>query len=129
MVTTGGNMYFHISKFYGPSKSRRDTIFAGAFGEFGYWFVDSTGFGLQYKSLISMDPLLDFEQDELWNIVVANNEVYGQSFGRVFKNIGISSKPFIPLIPSATSITLQVPSLFKLTIEVYSSWPMTPSAR
>ncbi len=65
-------------------KVHHDTIYAGAFGEFGYWFLDTNEGSLKYNSLTAGDTSLGIEQEEIWNIIEHNGKIYCQSFGNIF---------------------------------------------
>lgn len=58
-------------------------IYAGGFGEFGYWENNSQGF-LIYHSLISKVKQKSFLNEEIWKIYVDDNRVIFQSFGCLY---------------------------------------------
>lgn len=61
----------------------QDKIYAGSFGEFGYWKYSSTG-QLSYHSLINLVPKKDQPKDEIWKIFVDGRKVIFQSFSAIF---------------------------------------------
>jgi len=62
---------------------QKDKIYAGGFGEFGYWKYGSTG-QLTYHSLIGLVPKQDQPKDEIWKIYVDGGKVIFQSFASIF---------------------------------------------
>ena len=58
-------------------------IYAGGFGEFGYWENNSQGF-LEYNSLISLAAKSYLPNEEIWKIYVDGDRVIFQSFGAIF---------------------------------------------
>jgi DNA-binding CsgD family transcriptional regulator len=58
-------------------------IYAGGFGEFGYWENNKQGF-LKYNSLISLVPKTYVPNEEIWKIYVDGDRVIFQSFGAIF---------------------------------------------
>jgi len=58
-------------------------IYAGGFGEFGYWENNSQGF-LKYNSLISLAAKSYLPNEEIWKIYVDGDRVIFQSFGAIF---------------------------------------------
>src|ERR1700749_315829 len=58
-------------------------IYAGGFGEFGYWENNKQGF-LTYHSLISKVKQKNFLNEEIWKIYVDDNRVIFQSFGCLY---------------------------------------------
>lgn len=70
-------------------------IYAGGFGEFGYWENDKRGF-LRYNSLIPLVRNTYTPNEEIWKIYVDKDKVIFQSFGAIF----IYSKGKIKVINS-----------------------------
>ncbi|MVN23245.1 triple tyrosine motif-containing protein [Mucilaginibacter arboris] len=62
---------------------RKDRIYAGGFGEFGYWKYSNTGL-LTYHSLIGLVPTQYQPKDEIWKIYVDGSKVIFQSFASIF---------------------------------------------
>lgn len=58
-------------------------IYAGGFGEFGYWDDNKKG-SLTYHSLISKIPKKYLPNEEIWKIYVDDNRVIFQSFGSIY---------------------------------------------
>jgi ligand-binding sensor domain-containing protein len=58
-------------------------IYAGAFGEFGYWQNNKQGF-LTYHSLIPQVPKKYVPNEEIWKIYVDGDRVIFQSFGTIY---------------------------------------------
>ncbi len=58
-------------------------IYAGGFGEFGYWQKDKQGF-LKYNSLIPLVRKTYLPNEEIWKIYVDGDRVIFQSFGAIF---------------------------------------------
>lgn len=58
-------------------------IYAGGFGEFGYWQKDERGF-LKYHSLVALASKTYLPNEEIWKIYVDGNRVIFQSFGAIF---------------------------------------------
>ena len=58
-------------------------IYAGGFGEFGYWENNSKGF-LIYHSLIPRVPKKYVPTEEIWKIYVDGDRVLFQSFGSIY---------------------------------------------
>jgi DNA-binding CsgD family transcriptional regulator len=58
-------------------------IYAGGFGEFGYWQNDKKGF-LRYNSLIPLVRKTYLPNEEIWKIYVDGDRVIFQSFGAIF---------------------------------------------
>jgi ligand-binding sensor domain-containing protein/DNA-binding CsgD family transcriptional regulator len=61
----------------------RGKVYAGGFGEFGYWQNDEKGF-LKYNSLVKLVPKGQLPNEEIWKIYVDGDRVIFQSFGRIF---------------------------------------------
>lgn len=61
----------------------RGKIYAGGFGEFGYWENDQHGF-LKYHSLIALVRKTYLPNEEIWKIYVDGDKVIFQSFGAIF---------------------------------------------
>jgi DNA-binding CsgD family transcriptional regulator len=58
-------------------------IYAGGFGEFGYWEDNKAGF-LKYHSLIGLVGARQLLNEEIWKIYVDGKRVIFQSFGSIF---------------------------------------------
>lgn len=58
-------------------------VYAGGFGEFGYWSFNSQG-KFVYKSLTGLVPKQHRLKDEIWKIHVSGSKVYFQSFASIF---------------------------------------------
>ena len=58
-------------------------VYAGGFGEFGYWENDKQGF-LKYHSLINLVPKASRPNEEIWKIYVDGDKVIFHSFGSIF---------------------------------------------
>lgn len=59
-------------------------IYAGGYGEFGYWQEDGKG-QLQYHSISIKSEIESIPTEEIWHIVQQDSLVFFQSFGTVFK--------------------------------------------
>ncbi|WP_276497376.1 triple tyrosine motif-containing protein [Pontibacter litorisediminis] len=59
-------------------------IYAGGFGEMGYWEHDKQG-RFRYTSLVSLLPKEHGLHDEVWKIYVDDGSVYFQSFASIFR--------------------------------------------
>ncbi|MGZ3754674.1 MAG: ligand-binding sensor domain-containing protein [Mucilaginibacter sp.] len=58
-------------------------IYAGAFGEFGFWETNSKGM-LTYHSLVQLVPKKYIPNEEIWKIYVDGERVLFQSFGSIY---------------------------------------------
>ncbi len=59
-------------------------IYAGGFGEFGYWQNNAEG-QFQYHSLVSLIPKKDQPlNEEIWKIYIDDHQIIFQSFGTIF---------------------------------------------
>ncbi len=58
-------------------------VYAGGFGEFGYWENNKQGF-LKYHSLVNLVPKGTIPNEEIWKICIDGNRVLFQSFGAIF---------------------------------------------
>jgi hypothetical protein len=58
-------------------------IYAGGFGEFGYWETSKKGF-LKYHSLTGLAPKSNIPNEEIWKIYVDKDKVIFQSFGSIY---------------------------------------------
>ncbi|WP_069659280.1 ligand-binding sensor domain-containing protein [Arcticibacter eurypsychrophilus] len=78
----------------------KDRIYAGAFGEFGYWSYNKSG-KLVYNSLTPLVPSKSIPKDEIWKIYVDGQRVIFQSFASIFIyekgkiSVVKASKPFL----------------------------------
>jgi len=61
-----------------------DKIFTGSYEEFGYWQWDEFG-DLKYNSLKTLVEGDQIKDQEIWKIKSIGDEVFFQSFGRLFK--------------------------------------------
>jgi hypothetical protein len=62
---------------------QNDRIYTGSYEEFGYWESGGDG-SLTYHSLSDKLKNYQFNNDEIWRIIILNNKVYFQSFGSYF---------------------------------------------
>ncbi|MGV3538709.1 MAG: hypothetical protein ACO1OQ_02800, partial [Rufibacter sp.] len=62
---------------------KRNRIYAGGFGEFGYWAYNHSG-RFVYTSLTSLIPKNNALKDEVWKIYVEENRVIFQSFSAIY---------------------------------------------
>jgi len=60
-----------------------DTIYTGSYHEFGYWLKDEKN-RLNYTSLSSSIAPANFDNDEIWKIINFNNDIFFQSFGKLY---------------------------------------------
>jgi DNA-binding CsgD family transcriptional regulator len=58
-------------------------IYAGGFGEFGYWENNKQGF-LKYNSLVNLVPKANLPNEEIWKIYVDADRVIFHSFGSIY---------------------------------------------
>jgi ligand-binding sensor domain-containing protein/DNA-binding CsgD family transcriptional regulator len=58
-------------------------VYAGGFGEFGYWESNNKGF-FKYNSLVHLVPKGSLPNEEIWKIYVDGDRVIFQSFGSIF---------------------------------------------
>ncbi|WP_184548462.1 ligand-binding sensor domain-containing protein [Mucilaginibacter sp. FT3.2] len=66
------------------SADGRGKIYAGAYGEFGYWANDKKGF-LKYNSLVNLVPAKYKPiNEEIWKIYIDGDRVIFESFGSVY---------------------------------------------
>lgn len=61
-----------------------DKVYTGSYEEFGYWQWDSYG-NLTYTSLKSSVAPNQIKDQEIWKIKSIGNQVFFQSFGRLFR--------------------------------------------
>ncbi len=59
-------------------------VYAGGFGEMGYWSHDEEGL-FRYTSLVGLVPPQHRPADEIWKIYVDGDNVYFQSFTSIFR--------------------------------------------
>ena len=64
---------------------KEDTIFAGGYGEFGYWSQHPQNHKLLYQSITAKDTSFDSDREEVWHTLQYAGDVYCQSFGKIFK--------------------------------------------
>ncbi|WP_428330501.1 ligand-binding sensor domain-containing protein [Mucilaginibacter sp.] len=96
-------------------------IYAGGFGEFGYWENNKAGF-LKYNSLIHLIPKGYLPNEEIWKIYVDGDRVIFQSFGSIFIyskgkiNIVKAPNPFLFLFKTGSRYLVEEVSqgLFEL---------------
>ncbi|MBK0381256.1 ligand-binding sensor domain-containing protein [Mucilaginibacter segetis] len=80
-------------------------IYAGSFGEFGYWENNKLGF-LKYHSLTNLVKAKNLLNEEIWKIIVDDDKIIFQSFGSIFIyskgkiTVVRASKPFLFLLKS-----------------------------
>ena len=81
------------------------TVYVGGYGEFGTWSLGPDG-TMAYSSLSHLLPEGSLQNEEIWNIIVTEQDVYFQSFGKIFKySPGQSvAKPIKP--PTSNGIML-----------------------
>ncbi|MDB5133195.1 MAG: hypothetical protein JWR02_2944 [Mucilaginibacter sp.] len=58
-------------------------VYAGGFGEFGYWENNDKGF-FKYNSLVHLVPKGSLPNEEIWKIYVDGDRIIFQSFGSIF---------------------------------------------
>ncbi len=96
-------------------------IYAGGFGEFGYWSYNARGH-FTYKSLTGLIPSKYALKDEIWKIYADGNKVVFQSFASIFIyengkiNIVKAEQPFFFLFKARNRFFVEVISkgLFEL---------------
>ncbi|MDP9048691.1 MAG: transcriptional regulator [Bacteroidota bacterium] len=82
-------------------------VYAGGFGEFGYWETNNKGF-LKYNSLVHLVPKGSLPNEEIWKIYVDGDRVIFQSFGSIFIysngriNIITAHNPFLFLFKTGS---------------------------
>ncbi len=75
------------TKFGSPSTTT-DRIYAGGFGEFGFWERTAIG-NLKYTSLSKPYHFQSLKTEEIWHILKAENGIYFQSFSKIFHYDGL----------------------------------------
>lgn len=65
------------------ASDRKGKIYAGGFGEFGYWENNKRGF-LTYHSLVPLVPKKYIPNEEIWKIYVDGSRVIFQTFGSIY---------------------------------------------
>ncbi len=78
---------------------QKDKIYTGSFEEFGYWKRDEKGL-LKYTSITQKNKKITFDQ-EYWQIVAFNNQLFFRSFTKFYK----VTDEIIEQIPVFGSIT------------------------
>jgi len=73
----------HIIRSVATDPSAPDRIYAGTYEDFGYWEKDPYG-SLHYQSLKYLVEDFDFNNQEIWKILVQGDSVWFQSFTVVF---------------------------------------------
>lgn len=73
----------------------QNRIYAGSYGEFGFWEPDHNGH-LTYTSLTRLIDREVTASEEIWNIVKTNQAIYFHSFGVVFKYDGKKLTRIVP---------------------------------
>ena len=63
---------------------QQGNIYVGGYGEFGKWSLGPEG-TLVFSSLNHLLPEGALQNEEIWNIVVTERDIYFQSFGKIFK--------------------------------------------
>lgn len=81
------------------ASDEKGRVYAGAFGEFGYWAYNTDG-RFVYTSLIKLLPKNFILKDEIWKIFVDGDRVIFQSFGAIF----ILEKGKVIIVESKTPI-------------------------
>ena len=82
-------------------------VYAGGFGEFGYWENNPMGF-LKYHSLSTLVPKSNISNEEIWKIYVDGDQVIFQSFGSIYSyskgkiSIVRAPKPFLFLFKTGS---------------------------
>lgn len=59
-------------------------IYVGGYGEFGKWSLGPDGI-MGYTSLSHLLPEGSLQNEEIWNIIITEQDIYFQSFGKIFK--------------------------------------------
>ena len=62
-------------------------LYTGGFREFGYWERDEAGI-LHYTSLSDRITSVAFKDEDIWRICSIGNEIYFQSFSRIYRYNG-----------------------------------------
>lgn len=62
-------------------------IYTGGFREFGYWERNDKG-ELHYTSLSDLITAVTFKDEDIWRICIMGDEVYFQSFSRIYRYDG-----------------------------------------
>ncbi|WP_197464090.1 triple tyrosine motif-containing protein [Rufibacter sp. DG15C] len=65
------------------ANASEDKVYAGGFGEFGYWHYNDKG-RFVYRSLINLIPKEHGLKDEIWKIHVEKDRVLFQSFSGIY---------------------------------------------
>ena len=68
--------------------SREGRIYTGGFREFGYWDRNEAGI-LHYTSLSDQLDEVRFQDEDIWRIQQSGNEIYFQSFSRIYRYDGV----------------------------------------
>ena len=63
---------------------RQGNIYVGGYGEFGKWSLGPEG-TMVFSPLSHLLPKGALQNEEIWNIVVTERDIYFQSFGKIFK--------------------------------------------
>lgn len=71
-------------------------VYAGAYELFGYWEQEGVFSEELFNDVSKGKEMLDFEGEEIWQIVVKDEDVYFQSFGKIFKYSSGELKSFLP---------------------------------
>ncbi|MEL7119009.1 MAG: two-component regulator propeller domain-containing protein [Bacteroidota bacterium] len=126
-ATTGGLMEFDgctWSKYRMPKGQivRSTTIdssgriFVGGFEELGFWQFDEKS-GLSYESMVEKVPNSALDKEEIWNILINNDQIYFQSFSQIFKHHGDSIRlmnpPFNIMFAKQIGNDITVPMIAK----------------
>ncbi len=99
----------------------RGRVFAGGFGEFGFWQYGQNG-RLAYHSLTHLIPKQHALKDEVWKIYADGDKVYFQSFASIFIyekgkiQVLKANSPFLFLLKAGNRFFVEVISkgLFEL---------------
>ena len=68
-----------------------DTIYTGAYHQFGYWVKDNKN-ELNYTSLSDSIPHKQFNNDEIWKILEYKDKILFQSFTKLFVYLPFKNK-------------------------------------
>lgn len=82
----GGNWRFFTlneGKSIRSVHCHKNRIYTGAYGEFGFW-EEAGGNELRYKSLTHLIRDSSFFKEEVWHITSVRDDIFFQSFGRLF---------------------------------------------
>ncbi|MCM4159880.1 histidine kinase [Antarcticibacterium flavum] len=63
---------------------QKDRVYTGSYQEFGYWQRDKTG-AMQYTSLSPLIKERQMRNEEIWDIISFNGDIYFRSFAAIYK--------------------------------------------